>query len=164
MYNWDAEMQFCWNPFQKFNRLTLSLLSKVQGNLITIKYVSLELLLGFCIATFNPKQKFKYCSFYSFTEFEGCKHNHFEGVRLNDIPIVEDLLRTNFFLKKIDLVNGTVIGELARRTVQNYKFTVRPLSYNNHECNVMNFNAVFTAFFVFNGASSSTEQPIWSDI
>ena len=36
----------------------------------------------------------------------------FQGVHLNDIPIVENLLQLNIFLYDIDFVDGKLIGEL----------------------------------------------------
>ena len=68
---------------------------------------------------------------------------------MNDIPIVEDLLTLNNLLYDIDIVDGNVIGKLARRSVQKNENTVRLLRYNNHIC--------FVTLF-------STEHSIWSDI
>ena len=65
---------------------------------------------------------------------------------MNDIPIVEDLLSLNILLFDIDIVDGNIIGELARRSVQKYENTVQLLRYNNHICNVNNINAVFQSF------------------
>ena len=62
------------------------------------------------------------------------------------IPTVEDLLALNIVLYGIDIVNGSIIGELARRSMQNYENTVRLLKYNNHICYVNNINAVFPSF------------------
>ena len=42
----------------------------------------------------------------------------FQGVHLNDIPKVEDLLQLNIFLYDIDFVDGELIGELGRRKIQ----------------------------------------------
>ena len=38
--------------------------------------------------------------------------SQFQGVRLNDIPEVEDLLQLNIFLYDIDFIDGELIGEL----------------------------------------------------
>ena len=69
--------------------------------------------------------------------------NQFQGVHMNDNPIVEDLLTLNFLLYDIDIGDGKIIGELSRRSVQKYESTVRLLRYNNHICYVNNINAVF---------------------
>ena len=65
---------------------------------------------------------------------------------MNDIPIVEDLLTLNIPLYDIDIVDGNIIGELARRSVLKYENTVRLLRYNNHISYVNNINAVFQSF------------------
>ena len=62
---------------------------------------------------------------------------------MNDIPTVEDLLTLNILLYDIDIVDGNIIGELARRSVQKQENTVRLLRYNNHICYVININTVF---------------------
>ena len=77
---------------------------------------------------------------------DGPSLNHFQGVHMNDIPIVEDLLTHNILLYDIDIANVKIIGELAKRSVQNYENTVGLLRYNNHICYVNNINAVFQKF------------------
>ena len=65
---------------------------------------------------------------------------------MNDIPTVEDLLTLNIVLYDIDIVDGNIVGELARRSVQKHENTVRLLRYSNNICYVDNFNAVFQSF------------------
>ncbi len=65
---------------------------------------------------------------------------------MNHIPIVEGLLSLNILLYDIDFVEGNIIGEIARRSVQKYENTVRLLRNNNHRCYVNNINAVFQSF------------------
>ena len=65
---------------------------------------------------------------------------------MNDIPFVEDLLTLNIVLYDIHIVDGNIIGELARRSVQKDENSVRMLRYNNHICYVNNNNAVFQSF------------------
>ena len=48
-------------------------------------------------------------------------------------------------LYDINIVDGNIIGELARRSLQKYNNTVRLLRYKNHICYVSNINAVFQA-------------------
>ena len=79
-------------------------------------------------------------------KMDGLSPNQFKGVHMNDIPIVEDLLALNILLYDIDIVDGNIIGELARRSVQKYNNTVRLLRYNNHICYVSNINEVFQSF------------------
>ena len=61
-------------------------------------------------------------------------HDQFQGVHMNDIPTVEDLLTLNFLLYDTDIVDGNIVGELARQRVQKCEKTVRQLKYNNHIC------------------------------
>ena len=70
----------------------------------------------------------------------------FQGVHLNDIPKVEDLLQLNIFLYDIDFVDGELIGELCRRSIQKYEKGVKLLRYNNYICHVNNINTLFNAF------------------
>ena len=79
-------------------------------------------------------------------KMDGLSADQFQGVHMNDIPIVEDLLTLNILLYDIDIVDGNIVGELARRSVQKYENTVRLLRYNNHICYVNNINAVFQSF------------------
>ena len=60
--------------------------------------------------------------------------DQFQGVHMNDIPIVKDLLNLNILLYDIDIVDGNIICELARRSVEKYENNVRLLRYNNHIC------------------------------
>ena len=65
---------------------------------------------------------------------DGLSADQFQGVHMNDIPTAEDLLTLNFLLYDINTVDGNIIGELSRRSVQKYENTVRLLRYNNHIC------------------------------
>ena len=44
-----------------------------------------------------------------------------QGVHLNDIPKVEDLLQLSIFPDDTDFVDGELIGELCRRNIQKYE-------------------------------------------
>ena len=77
---------------------------------------------------------------------DGLSADQFQRVHMNDIHIVEDLLTLNILLYDIDIVDGSIVGELARRSVQKYENTVQLLRYNNHICYVNNINAVFQSF------------------
>ena len=79
-------------------------------------------------------------------KMDGLSADQFQVVDLNDILIVDDLLPLNILLYDIDNVDGNIIGELARRSVQKDENTVRLLRYNNHICYVNNHNAVFQSF------------------
>ena len=79
-------------------------------------------------------------------KMDGLSPNQFQGVHMNDVPTVEDLLTLNILLYDIGIVDGNIVGELARRSVQKYENTVRLLRYNNHICYVNNINAAFQSF------------------
>ena len=64
---------------------------------------------------------------------------------MNDSPIVEDLLTVNI-LYDLDFVDGNIVDEIARGSVQKYANTVRLLRYNNDICYVNNLNAVLRPF------------------
>ena len=69
-----------------------------------------------------------------------------QGVHLNDIPKIQDFLQLNNFLYDIDFVDGELIGELCRRSIQKYENSVKLVRYHNHICYVKNINALFKAF------------------
>ena len=79
-------------------------------------------------------------------KMDGLSPNEFQGVHMNDNPTVEDLLFLKILVYDIDIVDGNIVGELARRTEQKYKKTLRLLRYNNHICYVNNINEVFQSF------------------
>ena len=56
------------------------------------------------------------------------------------------MLHLNIFLYDIDFVDGELMGELCRRSIQKYEKSVKLLRYNNHICYVNNINALFKAF------------------
>ena len=79
-------------------------------------------------------------------KMDGLSADRFQGVHMNDIPFVEDLLTLNIVLYDIDIVDGNIIGEFARQSVKKYENTVRLLRYNNHICYVNHIIAVFQSF------------------
>ena len=79
-------------------------------------------------------------------KLDGLSADQFQGVHMNNILIVEDLITLNILLYDIDIVDGNIVGELARRSVQKYENTVQLLLYNNHIGYVNNINAVFQSF------------------
>ena len=70
----------------------------------------------------------------------------FQGVHMNDIPVVEDLRTLSILLYDIDIVDGNIIGELARRSAQKYENIARLLRYNNHICYLSNIKAILQSF------------------
>ena len=78
----------------------------------------------------------------SINKMNGLSPNQFQGVNMNDIPTLEDLLTLNILLYDIDIVDGNIVEEVARQSVPKYENTLRLLRYNNHTCYVNNINAV----------------------
>ena len=65
---------------------------------------------------------------------------------MNDKPIVEDLVHLNVFLYDIDIVDGSMIEKLAKRSVGKCDNTPRLLRYNSPICYVFDINALFKAY------------------
>ena len=63
-----------------------------------------------------------------------------------DIPKVEEMLQLNSFFYDIDFVDGELIGELARRSIQKFKKSVKLLRYKNHICYVSDMNSFLKSF------------------
>ena len=70
----------------------------------------------------------------------------FQGVCMDDIPSVEDIVGINLFIYGIDLIDGAVVGELARRSIKKYEKSVQLIQYNSHICYLDNIHAFFKAF------------------
>ena len=70
----------------------------------------------------------------------------FQSDPMTDIPKVEDMLQLNIFLYDIDFVDGELIAELAKRSIQKFEESVKLLQSNDHICYVKNINALFKAF------------------
>ena len=71
---------------------------------------------------------------------------NFRSVCIEDIAVVEDIVQTDILLYDIDIAAGTVIDELARRSVGKHFHTVRLLRYNRHICDVSDIDALFKAY------------------
>ena len=70
----------------------------------------------------------------------------FQSVHMTDIPKVEEMLQLNIFLYDIDFVDGELIGELARKSIQKFEKSAKPSRYNNHICYISNMNSFFKSF------------------
>ena len=100
------------------------------------------------------RKKFKIVQFIH-QKMDGLSADLFQGVHMNNNPDAEGLLTLNILLYDIDIVDGNIVGELARRSVQKNENTVRLLRHNNHICYVNNINAVFQSFSCPNCDTSS---------
>ena len=65
---------------------------------------------------------------------------------MDDIPSVEDIVGINIFIYDIDLIDGAMVGELARRSIKKYEKNVQLIQYNSHICYVDNNHTLFKAF------------------
>ena len=72
--------------------------------------------------------------------------SNFQGVCMDDIPSVEDIVGIIIFIYDIDSVNGAMVRELARRSIKKYEKNVQLIQYNSQICYVDNINALFKAF------------------
>ena len=49
----------------------------------------------------------------------------FQGVCMDDIPSVEDIVGISIFIYDIDVIDGAMVGELARRCIKKYEKKVQ---------------------------------------
>ena len=70
----------------------------------------------------------------------------FRGVCMDDIPSVEDEVGIKILLYDIDLFDGAMVGELARRSIKKCEKNLPLIRYNIHVCYVDNIHALFKAF------------------
>ena len=70
----------------------------------------------------------------------------FQGVCMDDIPSVEDIVGISVFINDIDLIDGALVGELPRRSIKKYEKNVQLIQYNSHTCYVDNIHSFFKAF------------------
>ena len=70
----------------------------------------------------------------------------FQGVCMGDVPSVEDIVGINIFIYEIHVIDGAMVGELARRSIKKYEKSVQLIRYNSHICYVAKIHALFKAF------------------
>ena len=73
--------------------------------------------------------------------------SNFQGVCMDDIPSVEDIVGNNIFIYNIDLIDGALVGDPERRSIKKYEKKVQLIRCNFHICYVDNINALFKAFY-----------------
>ena len=83
---------------------------------------------------------------------------------VEDIAAVESFIEADFFFYVIDIVDGSMLDDFARRSVGKYSNAVRPLRYNSQICFVSNINSLFKGIVVHRVTSSSIELVTWSNI
>ena len=70
----------------------------------------------------------------------------FQGVHMTDIANLEEMLHLKIFHNDIDFVDGELIAELARRSIQKFEKCVKLLRSNNHICYVSGMNSFLKSF------------------
>ena len=81
---------------------------------------------------------------------------------MDDIPSVEDLLGINIFIYDIDLIEGAMVGEVARRSIKNYEKNVQLIRYISHLCYVDKNHALFKDSAVQLAIHISKRLETWS--
>ena len=71
---------------------------------------------------------------------------NFRGVSIDHLVFVENAIKHDIFIYDIDIEEGELVGELARRSVEMYEKNINLLRYNNHICHVDYINAFFKRF------------------
>ena len=69
----------------------------------------------------------------------------FQGVCMDDITSLEDIVGINIFIYDNDIIDGAMVGELARRSIKKYEKSVQLIRYNSHICYVDKIHALFKA-------------------
>ena len=72
--------------------------------------------------------------------------SEFQGVHRTDILKGEEMLQLNSFLYDNDFVDGELVRELARRSIQKLEKSVKLLRYNNHICYVSDIELLIRFF------------------
>ena len=65
---------------------------------------------------------------------------------MDDTPSVEDIVGISIFIYDVDLFDGAMVGELARRSIKKYERSLQLIRYNSHICYVDIIYALFKAF------------------
>ena len=72
--------------------------------------------------------------------------SNLQGVCMDDIPSVENIVGMNLSIYDIDLLDGAMVGELARRSIKKCEKHVQLIRYNSHLCYVDNIHTLFRTF------------------
>ena len=86
----------------------------------------------------DSRKKLPIYSIYSSKKLVELILQTFEVFVVSDIAAVEDIVLAENFLYDIDIVDRSMIGELAERSVGKHCITVRLLRYKSHICYVFN--------------------------
>ena len=114
-------------------------------NLTMTIFVFSEQLLCIHLATRDWRRKHQSYSI-SFFNSNNSDPSKFQGVCMVYIPSGEDIVRINYFISNIDLIDGAIVGELARRSIKKYEKNVQFKRYISRFCYVDNIHALFKVF------------------
>ena len=76
---------------------------------------------------------------------------------MEESAAVQDIVQVDILMSDVDFVDGSTIGELARRSVGKYRNSVRLLTYTSLICFVSNINAFFN-FYLFPSCESINDS------
>ena len=68
------------------------------------------------------------------------------GVFVEDLPVVEEIVRRNIFKYDFDIREGDYVGELARRNIIKFDITVKLFRFNNHITHKNDVDSFFQCF------------------
>ena len=89
--------------------------------------VCLELELYICMVTKKLDEETSKIFNLFLNNSEETYPSKFQGVHMTNIPKVEEMLQLNIFLYDFDFVDGELIGELARRSIQKIEKSIKLL-------------------------------------
>ena len=84
--------------------------------------------------------------FSAFLHESGHDAINFRGVSIDRLVFVGNAIKHNIFIYDIDIEEGELVGEIARRSVEMYEKNINLLRYNNHICYVNDINTFFKRF------------------
>ena len=76
----------------------------------------------------------------------GYDRKRFRGVSVEDLPVVEEIVRRNIFIYDFDIPEGEYVGELARRSIGRFDRTVKLLRFNNQIIHTNDIDSFFKCF------------------
>ena len=126
-----------------------------------IIYVSLELLFCMCVEMRDLRKKLRKGSISSQEHLVGFGPASFQGVCMNDVSFMEDLVQVNTFFYNIDILDAAKNGELAKRSVGKPFHAVQLLCYNSQNCFVSIINGFLKPIVAHGVTTFSIKLTAW---
>ena len=123
----------------KNHTLIALLTSRTPKNHTKTIFASSEHLISTCMEMRDLRKKHQSCSISFLLAVQILT---LQGVCMDNIPSVEDIVGINIFIYDIDLIDGAMVGELTRRSIKKYEKSVQLIRYNSHICYVDNIHAL----------------------